>query len=260
MNIFENEFITINKIYTVERYENKTTDPKLQKFGNYFPTHELVFFLSGENNTVVDRVEMHDRPNFLRYMPKGQSRSDYTVSTISPSVCIDVYFDSSSPVFEHAVGMADMPVLRDKFLKLYEVWDKKQYGYYSKAMMIFYDIIHNIQLKDNSYVPEVRRQSVDKAYKYISENYRMHDFDYECLCGICGLKHTQFNNMFKKVYNVTPVQLVTKMRIEYAKELLVTSHYTMAEIAELCGFDNQYYFSSVFKKLTGFSPSKYKFD
>lgn len=259
MNIFDNEFITINKIYTVEKYENKDTDPKLQKFGNYFPTHELVFFLSGENNTVVDRVEMHECSNFLRYAPKGQTRGEYTVRRILPSVCIDIYFDASAPVFEHAAGMADMTVLRDKFLKLYDVWSKKQYGYYSKSMMVFYDIIHCIRMS-GGYVPSACRQNAEKAYNYILENYRKRDFDYKCLCGICGLKHTQFNSIFKKVYAVTPVQLVSEMRIDYAKELLVTSHYTMAEIAELCGFDNQYYFSSVFKKVTGFSPSKYKFD
>lgn len=97
----------------------------------------------------------------------------------------------------------------------------------------------------------------EKAYNYISENYRDHNFDFSVLMDICGLKHSQFNKIFKELYGITCVQLVTQKRIEYAKELIITSRYRMAEFAEMCGFDNQYYFSSVFKKITGFPPSKY---
>ena len=56
---------------------------------------------------------------------------------------------------------------------------------------------------------------------------------------------------------MSPNRLVTDMRIGYAKELLVTSRYSVGEIATLSGFENVYYFSSVFKKKTGFSPTGY---
>ena len=48
-----------------------------------------------------------------------------------------------------------------------------------------------------------------------------------------------------------------KGMIDYAKELLVTNHQSVAKIAEMCGFSNTYYFSNVFKKQTGVSPSQY---
>lgn len=258
--MFDDEFITIHKIFTVRKYVNADTVPKRLKYNNYFPSHEIVFFLSGENETTVDSVKMHDRPNFLRYMPKGQLNGEYLVSTLSPSVCFDVYFESSAPISKRAFGMSDMAVCRDKFIKLYDVWEKKQYGYYSKSMMILYDILHSIQQKNYDYTSTAQKMNVKKAYDYIAKNYRNNRFDYKALYDICNLKHTQFNNTFKKVYSATPIQLVTQMRIEYAKELLVTSHYTLSEIAELCGFENQYYFSTVFKKATGFSPSKYQFE
>ena len=55
------------------------------------------------------------------------------------------------------------------------------------------------------------------------------------------------------------VELLTKMRVDYAKKLLLelpigTKIY---EIAELVGYNNQYYFSSVFKKETGLSPKEF---
>lgn len=252
------EFITITKIYTVEKYTDNTGSQKLLRYGNYFPTNELVFFLSGENETNVGGVLIHDRPNSLRFMPKGQFESEYTVLSNPPSCCIDVYFDSSSSLSHQAFGAYNMGVLRDKFIRLYNVWDKKHFGYYSEAIMIFYDIIHCMQMKSSGYMSNFSKQAVSKAYDYILNNYRSHRFDYKALCKISGLGHSQFNSLFKKSYGITPVELVTKMKINHAKELLVTARYSMSEIANLCGFENQYYFSSVFKKTTGVSPSRYK--
>ena len=59
---------------------------------------------------------------------------------------------------------------------------------------------------------------------------------------------------------MSPVRFVTKMRIDYAKELLAANRRSVSEIAEMCGFSNAYYFSNVFKKQTGFSPSQYPID
>ena len=56
---------------------------------------------------------------------------------------------------------------------------------------------------------------------------------------------------------MSPRQYVTKMKIDYAKELLMINRYNISEIAELCGFENVYYFSNVFKKQVGISPIAY---
>lgn len=254
----DTEFITVTKIHTVEKYTDNSNIKKTLRYGNYFQTNELVFFISGENETTVDNVLIHDRPGSLRFMPKGQSKAEYTVLSTPPYCCIDVYFDSSVPLSKHAFGMYDMNILCDKFIKLYNIWDKKRYGYYSEAMMIFYDIIHCIQTKNIDYLPSRSRQAVENAYNYILSNYRSYNFDYKKLCDISGLKHSQFNNLFKKFYKITPMELVRKMKINHAKELLITSRYSIAEIANLCGFEDQHYFSLVFKKVTGVPPSRYK--
>ena len=59
---------------------------------------------------------------------------------------------------------------------------------------------------------------------------------------------------------MSPVRFVTKMKVDYAKELLVTNRYSIKQIAEMSGFEDASYFSKVFKKRTGFSPKNYPID
>ncbi len=63
---------------------------------------------------------------------------------------------------------------------------------------------------------------------------------------------------FKKHYGVSPIQYLINRRMEYAKHLLNTSGMSVKQIAYQCGFENEYYFSRIFKKLTGYSPSQYR--
>ena len=64
--------------------------------------------------------------------------------------------------------------------------------------------------------------------------------------------------IFKKICGMTIMEFVTDLRIQKAKELIVTTDLQIQEIAEYVGYNNQYYFSSVFKKKTGVQPKNYR--
>lgn len=65
--------------------------------------------------------------------------------------------------------------------------------------------------------------------------------------------------LFVRETGKTPTEYLTEKRIQYARQLIGTrtagSGTSIKEIAALCGFDDPYYFSRVFRKLTGKSPS-----
>lgn len=261
MKLFDCETIHINKIYSVDKYSGYAKPLSTKEFGTFFKTYEIVYYLSGENTTVVDGVEIHDCAGSVRYMPKGQSRGRYTVQRLSEyASCIDVYFDTDSPMPERAVGLLKNENLKDKFMKLLDTWQKKDIGYYASSMMIFYDIISAFQKQQQSYLSGAQKKYMQKAYEYIVSNYKNPDFNYMELCRAAGPRYAYFSELFKKTFKMSPVRFVTKMRIDYAKELLVTNRWSVSEIAEMCGFSNAYYFSNVFKKQTGFPPSQYPVD
>lgn len=62
----------------------------------------------------------------------------------------------------------------------------------------------------------------------------------------------------KNKLGLTPMEYLNRLRIERAETLLCSSNQSVAQIARLCGFENPYYFSNVFKKLRGLSPSAWR--
>mgnify|MGYP002802605581 FL=1 len=63
---------------------------------------------------------------------------------------------------------------------------------------------------------------------------------------------------FEKYYGETPHQYILNRKIEFAKELLASSDYSVAEIANKLAFSDEFYFSNIFKKKTGVSPSVFR--
>ncbi len=67
-----------------------------------------------------------------------------------------------------------------------------------------------------------------------------------------------FLRSFKQVTGMSPMQYVLALRIENAQILLETTDYPINEIASIVGYDNQLYFSRIFKKQKGMAPTEYR--
>jgi len=63
---------------------------------------------------------------------------------------------------------------------------------------------------------------------------------------------------FKKKYNTTPYNYLITLRIGRAKNLLVNSNKTLAEIANHLCFSSEFHFSNTFKKMVGVSPRDFR--
>ena len=73
-----------------------------------------------------------------------------------------------------------------------------------------------------------------------------------------GVSTTWFDKLYRAQYGVSPKQDVLRARIERAKGLLTFTEGSLREVAQLTGFQNEYYFSRAFRRRTGMAPGEYR--
>lgn len=75
---------------------------------------------------------------------------------------------------------------------------------------------------------------------------------------MCNLSESRFSHRFSEIIGTSPKQYLINLRIEAAKELLINSDMSVLQIGEAVGICTQNYFSRIFKKQTGLSPTEYR--
>jgi len=73
-----------------------------------------------------------------------------------------------------------------------------------------------------------------------------------------GLSRSQFTRRFQAAFGVSPAAYLTRIRMRMGRTLLLETGLTLDEIAERCGYQNGFYFSRVFRKVHGMSPSAFR--
>ena len=96
---------------------------------------------------------------------------------------------------------------------------------------------------------------VAETIKHIKDDYRT-KITIEDIAASLGVSVSYLSRKIKQETNMTFVDLLNGLRIAKAAELLNTGKYRMYEIAEMTGFTNYKYFCTVFKRYTGYAPSK----
>lgn len=111
-------------------------------------------------------------------------------------------------------------------------------------------------LQKNAAVMPKSYHKVQKLLEYLNAEYaqKIASSDIE---EISGSNFDYINRIFKKMTNQTIFAYLNTVRINHAMELITTTNMKMSEVGQSVGFTDLYYFSKVFKKAVGVSPSNY---
>lgn len=123
--------------------------------------------------------------------------------------------------------------------------------------------LRHIFLTINRYIKEGKQtkndtiNDIERAVHYFNENYSkpisIEQYASEHLMSVNWFIHN-----FKNVMKAPPMQYIVSLRIAAAKGYLENSNKNITEIANTVGYDNALYFSRLFRKYTGVTPTEYK--
>ncbi|MFD1139111.1 helix-turn-helix domain-containing protein [Paenibacillus urinalis] len=145
------------------------------------------------------------------------------------------------------------------FLRLVEEFERKQPGY---ELMVKSELLHIFgqYFRHAQQVAKVRNyrqpdtHNLSRLLEMLRERYQ-EDISVMEAARLVSLSPNYFCSVFKKVTGKTLKEYIHTLRTQEAEQLLLTTNYSISEIAEAVGFSNLTYFGRVFKKIKNIPPS-----
>ena len=103
---------------------------------------------------------------------------------------------------------------------------------------------------------ELSDKFIKKAYKIVTDNMANCDFGKDEFASAMNASPSLLYKKIKAITNQSPVDFIKTIRLDYSLELLNSKKHSVTEVSEMCGFSSVGYFSTVFKKHFGKSPTE----
>lgn len=118
-------------------------------------------------------------------------------------------------------------------------------------------MLHRLILDKPKHKSLYLSNEMNEAVQYFHANYNK-KISIEEYAASHNMSISWFIRNFKEYTKVTPTQYILSLRISNARTLLETTSYNVSEISDIIGYENPLYFSRIFKKQCGMSPSEFR--
>lgn len=222
------------------------------------PRHGLVYNCAEKVADYVfsDGTVMKTRGGSLFYLPKGSS---YRVITKRHGQgCYAINFDLAKDpnAAPFCIQMRD----GERTLRAFkDAVDAFHTGSVVTVLRDIYEIILLARREyERSYLPSGKTAVLKPALDEMNARYTQNGLTVCRLSELCGISETYFRRLFAAEFGISPKEYIIRRRIEYAKRLLSSGQFTVAETAEMCGYSEPCHFSREFKKRAGAPPAEFR--
>ncbi len=135
------------------------------------------------------------------------------------------------------------------------VYNPSHAEYIDRLMQLIVTLIAMLNIKESD------RPYVERIENMLTSNVSNSAFVLDSIYSVApDFTKDYVRRIFKQKTGFTPKAYLNNLRIKKAKELLLDkkAKYNVKQTAIACGFNDQYYFSRMFKRATGISPDRYK--
>ena len=228
------------------------------------PCHNFAFMLEGEGTIISEGVTLKVKKGDILYIPKNTLYVSHW-KAVPNCIFHSIHFNFSpnhNPFYDKNVPVQILP--NDGFDELYRYVLTIQHYQYSKNLnsflylSAFYYICGNLLTKAKINESGLRESSISPALLYL-ENNSTQPCTVEQLARLCCLSPSRFFYLFKKHVGCTPITYKNKIIVQkIAQSLIIHKDKSIAYIAREYGFESTIYFTKLFKKLTGKTPSQFR--
>ncbi|MDR1398703.1 MAG: AraC family transcriptional regulator [Treponema sp.] len=150
--------------------------------------------------------------------------------------------------------------VKDDIIKLFQelvyTWRDQQAGYIIKSQGLLLLILHRFfeltVYKIDSAIGDCR---IKMAIRYITQHFTER-LTVEKLAELVNLNAAYFGALFKRETGVSVSRYVANTRVRNAENMLRSGAYRVAEVADLCGYNDMFHFYKQFKAIIGVPPSR----
>lgn len=148
----------------------------------------------------------------------------------------------------------------DLFRRMRDELVRCSWGYEEMLTYLFRELLMTMHRRMTENAPRVSgfiQDEIDRARAFFDEHYN-EEISIEQYAVSRNMSTSWFNRSFRSAVGTSPMQYILDVRIRNAQTLLETTDYSVGNIAALVGYENPMYFSRLFRKAKGLSPSKYR--
>ncbi|MDF2724158.1 MAG: hypothetical protein K0Q59_3833 [Paenibacillus sp.] len=146
--------------------------------------------------------------------------------------------------------------LKQRCSLLVQHWLGQMPHYHAICAGIFTEIVGivNREMEDLRF-PVKKKAMITTLQQYILNHYR-EPIRMELLAALVDRSPNYITTTFREITGLSPIEYLNRVRVASARELLLNTHFTIGQIADMTGFCDQSYFNRVYKKVMGYPPSK----
>ncbi|MBC8081362.1 MAG: helix-turn-helix transcriptional regulator, partial [Gorillibacterium sp.] len=149
------------------------------------------------------------------------------------------------------------PHLIDLFEQVHQLWQQRGHITAMRRNLLLQDLLLFLVLDFRTQkIAGDATAAIEHTQDYMATHYREALF-VDDLAQMAGLSSSHYTRLFRKTIGYSPIDYLTHLRVDRAKEMLALSHYRLKLIAESVGYADEFYFSRIFKKIEGMSPRDY---
>ncbi|MEN6407392.1 MAG: AraC family transcriptional regulator, partial [Thermoguttaceae bacterium] len=228
--------------------------------------HILAYAAGGRAYYRCDGEDFTVSKGSLLFFPKGHAhsaKSDPNMPWSFFSAAFDLqYFDpqvaAAMESLPHHVVVRNAGELSGLFSELERLWVVRELGFLLRCRSIILQLLHiflRTCCSDASTVSHARRLAPIVA---MLQGNPSKTFPIEDLAEMADLSPSRFRVLFREYTGHSVVQYQNWLRVNRAKDLLLSGEHSVTQAAKEVGFVDVFYFSRLFKKLTGYNPSYFR--